>query len=97
MVNFEELVDQLNRISNKERRENIKNLGVECVCKICPSYIECAKDSEEKFFCLTTKSNCIKVQKGCMCPTCPIATRYKIGIYNNFYCIRGTEIDQRRI
>src|SRR5659263_663484 len=42
-----------------------------CRCRICQSYIEC---KEAIAFCLSTtgKSKCIKEEKGCLCPGCPV-------------------------
>ena len=49
---------------------------------------------EEIAFCLSTtgKSKCIKVEKGCLCPGCPV--HEKMGFKNVYYCIRGNENDQ---
>ena len=94
---FEELTNQLNEMSDDERREKIEELQLDCVCPICPTYNNCAKDTGENIFCLKGKSNCVKKEKGCMCPTCPFAAEFKIGVIYNFYCMRGLETDQRKL
>ena len=96
MDKFEELIKQLNELSEDARNERVKELEKDCVCPICPSYNQCAKDKDENIFCLKDKSNCIDQQKGCMCPTCPFASEYKIGVFHNFYCMRGGELEQRK-
>ena len=62
-----------------------------CMCKVCPTYIEC---KEEIAFCLSTtgKSKCIKVEKGCLCPGCPV--HEKMGFKHVYYCTQGNEKDQ---
>lgn len=62
-----------------------------CMCRLCPTYIDCG---EEIAFCLSTtgKSKCIKVEKGCLCPGCPVHD--KMGFKYVYYCIRGNEKDQ---
>jgi len=94
---FEELTNQLNEMSDDERREKIEELQLDCVCPICPTYNKCAKDTGENIFCLKGKSKCFKKEKGCMCPTCPFAAKFKIGVIYNFYCMRGLETDQSKL
>jgi len=66
------------------------------MCPICPSYNECAKEAEELLFCVVGRSEeCIAKERGCMCPTCPVAQEYKIGVKYNFYCTRDLEMKQR--
>jgi len=62
-----------------------------CICRLCPTYIECR---EEIAFCLSTtgKSKCIKEEKGCLCPGCPV--HEKMGFKYVYYCIRGNEKDE---
>ena len=59
-----------------------------CICMACPTYIEC---KEEIAFCLliTGKSKCIKVEKGCLCPSCPV--HEKMGFKHIYYCTLGNE------
>ncbi|MCE5215340.1 MAG: DUF2769 domain-containing protein [Methanobacterium sp.] len=97
MDQFEELINQLNDLSENDKEEEIKKLQKDCVCPICPTYDQCAKDKSEIIFCITGKSSCIEQEKGCMCPTCPFASKYKIGVLHNFYCIRGRDLEQRKL
>jgi len=60
-----------------------------CICRLCPTYIEC---KEEIAFCFSGKSKCIKEEKGCLCPGCPVHD--KMGFKNVSYCIRGNEKEQ---
>ncbi len=97
MDQFEELISQLEDLSGKDKEEEIEKLQKDCVCPVCPSYDQCAKDAGENIFCINGKCSCISQEKGCMCPTCPFASKYKIGVFHNFYCIRGGELDQRKL
>ena len=62
-----------------------------CVCKMCPSYTDCG---EKIAYCLapTGKSTCITVERGCLCPGCPVLEVE--GLLHVYYCIRGSESDQ---
>ena len=93
---FEELINELDSMSEDDKNQRIKELEAECVCPICPTFNQCAKGAGENIFCLKGESKCIKTEKGCMCPTCPFATTYKIGVLHNFYCKRGVELKQRK-
>ncbi|BDZ69596.1 DUF2769 domain-containing protein [Methanobacterium petrolearium] len=97
MDKFEKLTEELSQLSDEEYVKKIKELGTDCVCPICPSYNDCAKDKQENVFCITGKSDgCITMEMGCLCPTCPLAQKYEIGVMYNFYCHRGTEIKQKK-
>jgi len=98
MDKFEELIKQLDGMSNEDRNKKHIELEKDCVCPICPTYTECAKNAAENMFCVRDKSEeCITKEKGCMCPTCPLAAKYKIGVVFNFYCMRGKELNQRNL
>jgi hypothetical protein len=67
-----------------------KGIGL-CMCRICPSFVDC---KEEIAFCLmiTGKSTCIRQEKGCLCPACPVLEAE--GFSHVFYCTRGSETNQ---
>jgi hypothetical protein len=58
-----------------------------CICAACPTYFDC---SEPLAFCLYAegKSSCISVERGCICPTCPVQTAE--GFVHSLYCTRGS-------
>jgi len=62
-----------------------------CLCPGCPTWVECG---EKGGFCLATigKSKCIKVDKGCICGSCPVTQ--KLGLTHWKYCIMGSEKEQ---
>lgn len=68
-----------------------KAIGL-CMCRICPSFIDC---KEEIAYCLagSGKSTCIQEENGCLCPACPVLEEE--GFSHVYYCIRGSEADQR--
>lgn len=93
---FEELMEKLNYLKVEERSQKIKEMEGDCVCPICPTYNDCAKQTGENVFCITGKSReCITMELGCLCPTCPLGQKYKIGVIHNFYCNRGSELELR--
>jgi len=70
--------------------ENKKEMAIKmCICKNCPSYIEC---DEEIGYCLIGKSKCIKEEKGCICGGCPVTKEMKLK--HGYYCTRGSEKEQ---
>jgi len=65
-----------------------------CICEPCPTYNECMRADESLLFCVTGKAvNCTFDKKGCICPTCPVTKL--LGLKKAYYCIKGTEHDQR--
>jgi len=62
-----------------------------CICRKCPSYFNCG---EKLAFCLweSGKSKCIIIERGCICPGCPVQQKMKL--VHEYYCIRGSEINQ---
>lgn len=98
MDKFEEKINELEELSEEDKNNAIEKMKEDCVCPICPTYNECAKNAGEKLFCVLGKSeNCIDKERGCMCPTCPFARKYGIGVKYNFYCTRDTELEQRKM
>jgi hypothetical protein len=59
-----------------------------CICKKCPSYVEC---EERGGFCWVGKSTCIKEKKGCICPECPVTA--KLNLKWGYYCLNGSAKD----
>lgn len=59
-----------------------------CICRLCPSFIDC---NEEIAFCLDDKgtSGCIRKEQGCLCPGCPVQENENF--QHVYYCIRGNE------
>ena len=89
-------MEKLNYLKVEERSQKIKEMEGDCVCPICPTYNDCAKQTGENVFCITGKSReCITMELGCLCPTCPLGQKYKIGVIHNFYCNRGSELELR--
>jgi Protein of unknown function (DUF2769) len=62
-----------------------------CICRICPSFVDC---KEEIAFCLAEKgtNGCIKEEKGCLCPGCPV--QEEEDFQHVYYCTRGSETGQ---
>lgn len=75
----------------KEMEEKKKMVLSMCVCKQCPSFMECG---ESIGYCLSTigKSNCIKEEKGCICGDCPVTTQ--MDLKHDYYCTKGSEKKQ---
>lgn len=59
-----------------------------CLCKTCPTFVDC---QELIAYCLaqTGKSVCIKTEKTCDCPSCPV--QKTLLFRNQFFCTRGNE------
>jgi hypothetical protein len=77
---------------SEEEMEEKKNMVIQmCICKGCPSFVDCGEDIG---YCFPTigKSSCISEEKGCTCGTCPVTE--KMGLKHGYYCTRGSEKEQ---
>jgi hypothetical protein len=81
-------------MTKEEYAKKVKENKTVCICPNCPTYNECAEKRDEVLFCILGKSQqCIIEEQGCICPACPMTE--KMGLENEYYCIRGTENEQR--
>jgi len=67
--------------------EDMSKMMKMCNCPACPSYVQC----KSLAFCLDSvgKSKCIKEEKGCLCMSCPLASKMKFS--KVYYCIKGSD------
>jgi len=83
------------QMSSEDMAEKKKMVRDMCVCAGCPSYKDCSAEGGEKElgFCFPSigKSFCIKEEKGCICPGCPVTE--KMGLKHGYYCTRGSEME----
>jgi hypothetical protein len=79
---------EMNPQEMEEKKKMV--LGI-CVCKGCPSFMDCGEDIG---YCFPTigKSRCITEEKGCICGGCPVYA--KLELKNAYYCTRGSEKEQ---
>ncbi|NYB27704.1 MAG: DUF2769 domain-containing protein [Methanobacteriaceae archaeon] len=98
MDDVEAFLQSLESMSPEEREEELERFKSQCICPICPTYNECAKEKGELLFCIIGESEkCITDKKDCLCPPCPFARRLSFGARYTTYCMRGSEIEQRKI
>ena len=64
----------------KEEDENF--VLKECVCKNCPSYLDC---KETIGYCVLNKSKCIKKRDGCICGGCSVYR--KLNLEGYYFCL----------
>lgn len=96
MDKFQQKVDEVMAMSEKDRDEAIKGFKQLCICPTCPTYNDCASQLYERLFCVLGKSeSCISEKKGCECPNCELAQSLGVGVKYNTYCIMGGELEQR--
>ncbi len=77
-----------------EREESLNEKRRRCICGSCPTYNECMRADDSLLFCITGRAaNCTFDKKGCLCPACPVTAM--LGLKKSYYCIRGTEQEQR--
>lgn len=67
-------------------KDNTKIAIEKCICKECPSFVEC---KEKIAFCFIGKSKCIKEMRGCVCGGCPVHKQFNLK--TGYYCIKGKE------
>jgi hypothetical protein len=75
-------------VDPKEMEEKKKMVLSMCICKDCPTYVECG-EAGGYCFPLIGKSGCIKEEKQCICAECPVYS--KMGLKHTFYCTRDSE------
>jgi len=91
---FETALQEMKSMAPEEQRAAVEEKKAACTCPGCPSYTTCAKNGSELLFCATGKSfMCIPDEKGCICPTCPVAK--DLGLKYSSFCTRGAEKAQR--
>jgi len=90
MPTFEQNMDAMSKMSQKEKEANMAQLTKMCVCGKCPSYI--GTGEKKLLFCATEKSSIIKNEKGCICMTCPVTA--KLGLRWAYYCTGGSGREQ---
>ena len=82
--------------------EKTKENACNCLCMMCPSYEKVCKLKNqiqnistqslqnethyEKLFCAFEKSNCIHVDRGCLCQNCEVLKKY--GLNHREYCLK---------
>jgi hypothetical protein len=93
---FEKMTQMMSKMTEEEHKKAIKENKKHCICPDCPTYNECAKEKDELLYCKLGKSQaCIIKESGCICPACPITEM--MGLTNDYFCIKGTENQQRGI
>jgi hypothetical protein len=94
---FEQLIHDVNEMSEDDRNKAIEDYKGSCICPTCATYNQCAADSNQKLFCVTGKNkDCITKLKGCECPVCPLAISLDVGKIHNSYCLNDSEMEQRK-
>lgn len=62
-----------------------------CICQVCPSFVEGDK-SVGYCFTLIGASSVITVKQGCICGDCPVKNEYQLRY--GYFCIDGSESEQ---
>lgn len=96
MDKFEQLIQQMEKMTEKQMAKMIENSKSLCVCPSCPTYNECAGEKKELLFCALGKSPaCITNGVECICPDCPITSQ--MGLKHNLFCVQASERELRGI
>ena len=96
MDKFEQIMKMMSQMTEEERMKAMEANKALCTCPSCPSYNECAQEKGELFYCAMGASpTCITKELGCICPACPITE--KMGLTHEYFCVKGTEREQRGI
>ncbi len=89
---FELMVTSL-KLTPEEEQMVIEKRKKQCICDICPNYLDCARSKGEAAFCTLGGSACIEREEECLCSTCPLSR--EMDLRYSFYCTRGSEKQQR--
>jgi hypothetical protein len=94
MDKFEQMMKNVKGMSPAELNREVEKFKGLCNCPKCPTHNKCAKNAQERLFCINGKSfMCITEEKGCICPACPVTAEF--GLKNKFFCMKGAEKAQR--
>jgi hypothetical protein len=95
MDKFAEMLQKMQQMSDAERKATLDAARAKCICTKCLTYNECMKGKQDALFCVTGKTGCAPVKKGCICVTCPVTPM--MGLKNALYCTRGSEKEIRKL
>ncbi|NOQ54665.1 MAG: DUF2769 domain-containing protein [Thermoplasmata archaeon] len=79
-------------MSPEEMEQKEQMVVGQCICKGCPSYVECG---ESVGYCFPTigKSKCIEDEMACICKACHVYPM--MGLTEWYFCTRGSEKVQK--
>jgi len=93
---FEEMLRERQSIPAEGLKKMIEVHRTRCICGTCPTYNGCMREHQELLFCEMGKSPaCPADKRGCICPTCPVTGL--LGLKKAYYCVRGSEREQRNL
>jgi hypothetical protein len=96
MDKFDQMMKTMSQMNEEERIKRIEDYRSLCICPSCPTYNKCAQEKGELLYCfLGASPQCITEEVGCICPACQLWER--TDFKNEYFCIKGTEIEQRRM
>ncbi|WP_223791355.1 DUF2769 domain-containing protein [Methanobacterium spitsbergense] len=55
MDKFEQKIQEVMEMSDRDRNNAIEHYKGSCICHTCATYDQCAADANEKLFCVTGK------------------------------------------
>lgn len=91
---YEKMLKDLDSLPIADREEAVAGLKGQCICPGCPTYTDCSDQVRESLYCFLGRSpECISEELGCICPDCPVAVL--AGLSNLYYCINGSEKEER--
>ena len=94
MDTFEQILQKLATMQKEEKAKLIEAEKARCMCGTCPSYTDCARNANERFYCVVGRSfMCITHDKGCTCRSCPVTS--DLGLMFHDSCLKGSEKAQR--
>jgi len=94
MDTFEQRTRALLPLKKEERWKQYDSIKEACLCSSCPSFTGSAEKNGETLYCLLGMSfGCIRDDRGCICPGCPIYIEH--GMMKKDFCMKGSEKDLR--
>ncbi|MCQ8894798.1 MAG: DUF2769 domain-containing protein [Methanolinea sp.] len=87
---FTRLILDLKSRKKEERWKIYDRWKASCACSQCPSYNECARETDELLYCILGMSNsCIREDRHCTCPSCSLYREF--GLSGKDFCMKGSE------
>ncbi|NJD77055.1 MAG: DUF2769 domain-containing protein [Candidatus Methanoperedens sp.] len=90
---FEQNMEAMSKMSPEQVQDKIKELNKICICRNCPTYVGTGEN--KLTFCAIGKSTIIKIDRGCLCPGCPV--QKAMALRWDRYCLKGSGVEQSRM
>jgi len=79
-----------------QMEKRLKEVESMCICGNCPTYLGLGEEDDYIVYCFPTRGKSKKIENevSCICEDCPVYE--EMNFTGDFFCIRGTEEQQKK-